>query len=444
MSHPDATDLATQLAQGRISSRDLVRSSLDAISRSAVHAFVHVDAQAALEQADAADRRRAAGQSLGALDGLPVAIKSNIAVSEWPHSAGLRFRRDDLALHDAFIVQRLRKAGAVLLGLTGMDEGALGAEGMNPWYGTVHNPRRPGYSAGGSSSGSGAAVVAGQCAFALGTDTIGSVRIPASFCGCVGYKPSFGLLSVSDVVPVHLRFDHVGLLTRSVRDLEWLLPSLAAHDPASKVSVPVTLQASSARLRGARIGFATGLDAFHPEDAVQAGFALAVDAARRRGAELVPIDLSRWDLPRVRRAILALCEVQMWQVHRDRTVRRPEDFSDGLRAFIRYGGKLAADEIRQAEERIAGFYRDWTAATAPLQATLLPTTACRAFPHGERRPQNTADLTAIASATGEPAIAVPVPIRDEMLPASVQLVGHRSRDPDLVVLATELEEHLAD
>ncbi len=439
----DATALLADLATGRTSAVALTRDCLDGIAASTLGAFTFVDPDEALRLAAASDARRAAGRVVGPLDGLPVALKANMAVRHWPQTAGLRFRRDDLARDDAFIVRRLRAAGAVPIGLTAMDEGALGAEGANQWYGTTHNPRRYGYSAGGSSSGAGAAVAAGLCAFALGTDTIGSVRIPASFCGCVGLKPSYGLLSVADVVPVHLRFDHVGPLTRSLRDLRWLLPALAAYDPACPVSVPLTLDRGSPTLRGARVGYLTGLESLRLEPAVADAYARAIETAGRRGAELIALDAARWDLPRLRRAILALCEVQMWREHGARANARPEDFSDGLRAFIRYGGKLDRDEIEKAEARIAAFYRDWQSATDSLTACLAPTTAGRAFANGERRPQNTADLTAIASATGQPALSMPLAVPGEPLPAALQWIGRSGHDLALVSLAQDLESELA-
>lgn len=439
----DATALLADLASGRTSAVALTREYLDRIAGSSLGAFTFVDPEESLRCAAMSDARRAAGRAVGPLEGLPVALKANMAVRNWPHTAGLRFRRDDLARDDAFIVRRLRDLGAVPIGLTAMDEGALGAEGVNPWYGTTHNPRRHGYSAGGSSSGAAAAVAGGLCAFALGTDTIGSVRIPASFCGCVGLKPSYGLLSVRDVVPVHLRFDHVGPLTRSLRDLRWLLPALAAYDAGCPVSLPTALDRRSAPLRGTRIGFLTGLEPLRLEPLVAAAYDQAIDAAQRRGAELVPIDATRWDLPRLRRAVLALCELQMWREHGGRATARPEDFSDGLRAFIRYGGKLEREDVEQAEARIANFYREWKSATASLAACLTPTTACRAFAHGERRPHNTADLTAIASVTGQPALSMPLRIPGEQLPVGLQWIGQNGRDLALIAFAQDLEAELA-
>ncbi len=438
----DATDLSAALAARNVRSEALTSNYLDAIARHDGGAYTFVDAEGAMAAARASDARWAVGESLGPLDGLPVALKANIAVRDWPHTAGLRFRRDDHAMNDSFIVSRLRRAGAVLLGLTAMDEGALGAEGMNPWYGVTHNPLRRGYSAGGSSAGSGAAIAADLCALALGTDTIGSVRIPASFCGCVALKPSYGLLSVGDVVPVHLRFDHVGLLAHSVRDLALALPSLAAPDPHCRVSLPMKLTAARDAASTLRLGYAVGLDAFSLEEPVLEAYNRAIAAARSLGADLQPVDLSRWDVPRMRRGILALCESQMWRVHGERSTTRPEDFSDGLRAFIRYGGKLTAGELAQAEARIAGFYADWMKVMSGVDAVMLPTTACRAFPHRERRPQNTADLTAIASATGLPAISLPIACLDTdgtaPLPAGLQLIGRAADDLNLIELAERI------
>jgi Asp-tRNA(Asn)/Glu-tRNA(Gln) amidotransferase A subunit family amidase len=133
----------------------------------------------------------------------------------------------------------------------------------------------------------------------------------------------------------------------------------------------------------------------------------------------------------------------MWREHGARASARPEDFSDSLRAFIRYGGKLERTEIEQAESRIASFYRDWQIATSALTACLTPTTAGRAFAHGERPPQNSADLTAIASATGQPALSMPLALPGEVLPAGLQWIGQSGRDLALVSLAQELETELA-
>lgn len=430
-----------ELQAGTLSSEQVTVQCLQAIAarNTQLCAFTFVDAQNALGAARRSDARRQNGTELGPLDGLPIALKANIAVRGWPLTAGLRYRRSDRASDDASLTQRLRAAGAVLLGQTNMDEGALGAEGLNPWYGSTDNPWRSGWSAGGSSSGSAVSVAAGLVPLALGTDTIGSLRIPASFCGIAALKPTYGLLSVRGIVPVHLRFDHAGPMALRVEELRAALIALAAFDPQNNVSIALELK--SARAAGSRvtIAYGVGLDSFQITSDVVAAYNEGLAALRAAGHQLVPIDLSRWDLPRLRRAILTLCEVQMWRVHRQRLNEQADDFSDGLRAFIRYGGKLGADDIHAAELRISQFIADWTRAMAPFDVCVLPTTACASFPQRERHPQNTADLTAIASATGTPALSLPLPSDADALPAGLQLLGPMRSDLELLRIGAELQ-----
>ena len=435
---------ARGLAAGQFSALELVDDCLAAIAleNAGLGAWVYVDSGTARESARRSDLRRAAGTSLGPLDGVPVGIKANVAIEDWPCTAGLRFRLDERASTDAFVVQRLRAAGAVLLGSTNMDEGALGAEGANPWYGTTQNPRRPGWSSGGSSSGSGAAVAADHCGFALGTDTIGSIRIPASFCGVIGMKPSHGLISTGGVVPVHLRFDHVGPLVKSAEDLALVLPILAGYDPGSRVSFPLELRPPRPADTHRTIGFGVGFDGLSVKEEVVNAYNRGLAALRGLGAQLVPVDMRRWDLARLRRAILALCEREMWREHGERITARPEDFSDGLRAFIRYGGRLADKDLAAAEQRIAQFQSEWSVQMAPLDAVVLPTVPCPAFPHGERHPHNTAELTAVATGAALPAVSLPLPVPAGELPIGLQLIGHRGGELDLAALAVELEAAL--
>lgn len=441
----DLVGCAQALASGTLTASALVEQCLGAIARdnASLGAWTFVDAQAARAAAAAADDRRRGHASRGPLDGIPVAVKGNVAVKGWPLTAGLRFRAESRAETDAFVVTRLREAGAVLLGATNMDEGALGAEGVNAWYGTIHNPLRQGYSPGGSSGGSAAAVAAHHCIAAIGTDTIGSVRIPAAFCGIAGLKPSHALLSLRGVVPVHPRFDHVGPLAKRARDLPLLLAALAAYDPASPVSFPLPLAPARRGDAPRKIGYCVGFDELAVTESVVGAYNRGLAALRALGWQLLPVDLRRWDLPRLRRAILALCEREMWRTHGDRTSTRPDDFSEGLRAFIRFGGKLGPSELAAAEERIAAFQSQWSALMDPLDAVVLPTTPCTAFPHGERHPYNTADLTAVATGAALPALSLPLPRAPHAMPAGLQLVGHRGGELDLAAMAATLEDALA-
>ena len=442
----DATEAAAALRCGEFTALDLLEDCLAALSREnpSVGAWTFVDAAGARAAARAADERFARGAALGPLDGLPCGIKANVAVAGWPHTAGLRFRASEFASADAFAIARLRAAGVVLLGTTNMDEGALGAAGMNPWYGVTQNPQLRGHSSGGSSSGSAAAVAARHCPLSIGSDTIGSLRIPAAFCGAASLKPTSGLVSLGGVVPVHPRFDHLGPILRSARDLAPMLQVLAGYDPACQVSFPVALAPIRPEgVAGLTLGYAVGLGEHAVAPEVVAAYNRGIAALRALGAQLVPVDLRRWDLARVRRAILALCELEMWRVHRQRVVERPDDFSDGLRAFIRFGGKLSTEDVDGAERRIAAFTTEWQAATRPFEAVVMPTVACTAFPHGERHPHNTADLTAIASATRAPAASVPLPVPPGVLPVGLQLVGAVNGDLRVCQLAETLQAEFA-
>lgn len=433
------TEAAMALARGECTSGALTEACLAAIARDngRLNAFVFIDAAGALRAAQAADERRRRGAGLGELDGIPVAIKANVAVAGWPHSAGLRFRRETFADEDAHAVARLREAGAVLLGSTNMDEGALGATGANPWFGNTQHPAREGFSPGGSSSGSAVAVAAGLCSWALGTDTIGSIRIPAAFCGVSGLKPSTGLVSVRGVVPVHPRFDHLGPIVRAAGDLAPALRAMAGYDPRCSVSFPWTLQPPKAAGAMRQLGFGVGLEREAIAPQVVNAYNHGIAAFRRLGVQLTPIDLRRWDLARVRRAILALCEHEMWRAHRERINEAPSDYSDPLRAFIRFGGRLAAEDLARSETRIANFRSDWLAQTAPLDAVILPATACTAYPFAERHPDNTAELTAIATAAGVPALSVPLPVDAGELPVGLQIIGRPGGDLDLLQLAAD-------
>ena len=184
----DLTALSAALSSGGIGSVELVGQTLAAIdaSQPVLNSYIAVDADAALSAAAASDRRRARGEA-GALEGLPVAVKDNIDAAGFATTAGMDTRRHAApAAQDSPAVAALRAAGAVIVGKLNLHEAAMGADSDNPFYGACHNPHRPGYTPGGSSGGSGAAVAAGLCAAALGTDTMGSVRIPASYCGVVG------------------------------------------------------------------------------------------------------------------------------------------------------------------------------------------------------------------------------------------------------------------
>ena len=282
LSRAPLTCVLHALASGRCTSEALTRDCLAAIERDrGLNAWTWVDGEGALAAARASDARRAQGRRVGRLDGVPLAIKDNVDVEGMPTSLGLGGREVAPARHDAVIVDRLRGAGAVLLGKTNCDEAVLGTIGRNPVFGDVGNPMHPGRAAGGSSAGSAAAVAAGHAVAAIGTDTMGSVRIPAAFCGLVGLKPTFGELAMHGVAPALRRADTVGLLVRAVEDAGLLLPLLAggdsAHADAWQLHLPLALPDWAPGQ--VRAGVVADLAALGTDRQVIDAFALAMERA---------------------------------------------------------------------------------------------------------------------------------------------------------------------
>ncbi|MCH7911153.1 MAG: amidase, partial [Candidatus Hydrogenedentes bacterium] len=214
------TTIADLIRSGQHTSEEITRAYLERIDRynPILNAYLHVFEKQALAQAAAMDREVASGKIRGPLHGVPIAVKDIIDIEGTVTTAGGVLLPDVPAAEDAPVIARLRDAGAVILGKLNLHEYAWGGTTNNPHYGHCFNPWKEGYSPGGSSGGAGAAVSAGLCAAALGTDTLGSVRIPSSYCGCVGIKPTARRVSNRGVYPLSWSMDNVGLLTRRVQD----------------------------------------------------------------------------------------------------------------------------------------------------------------------------------------------------------------------------------
>jgi aspartyl-tRNA(Asn)/glutamyl-tRNA(Gln) amidotransferase subunit A len=410
--------------------------------------FSHVaedDARRAVQESAA---RLATPSAARPLEGLLVGLKGNIAVRGWPYEGGLSVRSGQTAAEDAPVVARLRAAGAVLLGQTAMDEGALAADGVSS-KGPIRLPLDPTRSTGGSSGGSAGALAAGLCDLALGTDTIGSVRIPAALCGIAAIKPSFGRISTRDVLPVHPRFDHVGPMARRVADLAMMLAVVGIHDPLHALSIDYSTadandtEGGEARgnrsLAGRRIGYAIGFDELSPTSEVIDGYNASLARLRELGAELVPIDLRPLDLRRTRRAVFALCEHEMWRTHRQGLEARPEDYSPRLRDLLEYGSSLTAKRLLDLEARVVEMQFAWEARVADLYACVTPTAPVTAFEHDGQAPDTLADLTVIGTAAAVPAASVPCPVPTGALPVGLQVLTPRGQDARALALAGLLE-----
>ena len=399
------------------------------IERDDLNAWCHLDLEAARAAALASDHRAANAQSLSAIDGCLIGIKANIAVAGWPWAGGLRSRQHARADDDAAVIKRLRAAGAILLGQTTMDAGALGASGRS-MQGAIRHPLDPTLSVGGSSGGSAAAVAAGHCDAALGSDTIGSVRIPAALCGIVGVKPSPGRLSLKGVLPVHEDFDHLGPLTREVTLTRGLLETLGALDKSTE-PLPGKLRCAVMTSFGD-----VALDAD-----IEADFRRAIDRYANRYAapeRLEPLSENNepLSLRKVRRAIFSLCEHRMWLAHREHLEKNPNDFDEPLRGMLEFGGQLDDTKLDRYRTTIEEFAAHWREMTRGFDIVLLPTSPIPAFAHALPTPDSLADLTVIATATGSPAATLP--IAREGLPAGLQIIGRPGHDELVMAFADAL------
>lgn len=408
-----------------------VAACLAAIARddARLKAFVVVTAEDARRAAQAAEERLAAGRPLGPLDGLVFAVKDNIDVAGLPTTGGIAHYRGTLAASDAPVVARLRAAGAVLIGKTNLHEAALGATSDNPWFGRVDHPARPGFTPGGSSGGSAAAVAAGMCDFALGTDTMGSVRIPASYCGIAGFKPSVGALSIEGVMPLSPRLDHVGLLARRVATLA----------DAFGVLCPSVRPAGHARNanRLADITAAIGVDD------IDAAVTRMMDDARgclgRAGFEIVSGVLPGWDRERLRRDCFVLSEVDAARVHAAGMAADAGGFSPALRGMLEFGARQTPEKVAALLTRIEAAQRAVDALFDDCAAAMLPTMAHGAFAHGATVPLNQADYTVPANVAGAPAMSLPWGSDARGMPLGLQLLARRGDDHALLALARRVE-----
>jgi aspartyl-tRNA(Asn)/glutamyl-tRNA(Gln) amidotransferase subunit A len=373
-----------------------------------LRAFLTIDAAGARQAAWEAERRRAEGRPLSPIDGLPIGIKANIAVQGWEFHAGIQAYHHRIAPQDATCVTQLRAGGAVLLGVLNMDEAALGDTTDNPHFGRTENPLRPGFTAGGSSGGAAAAVAAGLCDAALGTDTLGSVRIPAAYCGIIGHKPPHSQISTRGVVPLDPSLDSVGILAATVAIARAVRACLGNGPPA--VAEPL-------RAIGIFAADSTGIS-----PGVAKAFAGTVEKAKTLGLAVRPVPHFDRPLREIAKAALLVVELQAAATYKDVRGRDPAGFSEGFLGMLDWAEAQSSARQHDARTLLAKSAAEIRRLFAPFGAVLMPTTPTPAFAFGSRRPRDTAEFTALANIAGLAATAFPAGRRED-LPLSVQAVG---------------------
>ena len=438
------TRRSDRIDRGEVDVEALTRSFLDQAHATAasLNSYVLLLAASATTEARAAAERAARKQRLGPLDGIAVALKDNVDVAGFPTSNGFGGGPHRIPTEDAEIVRRLRAAGAVILGKLNMHEGAIGALTNNPHFGRTNNPHREGHSPGGSSGGSGAAVAAGLCCAAIGTDTGGSIRIPASYCGVVGLKPSFGLVSTRGIVPLSRRLDHAGPLTHTVADAALMMGVLAGFDARCVESRrgPTAFGIPAAgRLDGVRLGIIDKYAAEPVEPGVAAAFKAATDHCARLGAEIRQINMPSYNMLKGRRASFVRVEVEAAVVQGALYRSEPHRFSAEMRSYLDYGAKVPATRLVEVDLVMESAAFELARCLEEVDAVISPTTPQAAPRFDGPGPDSAGTFCTPANFSGFPAISVPMG-RDELgLPLGLQIIGALHQDVRLLQIAASVE-----
>ena len=396
----------------------------------------------------ASDKRRTEQQLLSPLDGVPIAIKDNLHIAGCSTMAGTGYDFSAEFKTTSSVVTQLEAAGAIIIGKCNMDEAALGASTSNPFYGQCHNPAYPGMTPGGSSGGSAAAVAAGFAAASLGTDTMGSVRIPAAYCGLWGIKPTNGHISTEGLVPLSTTLDCIGPLAHNAADLKLMLQ----HMTDSEVSA-TPLHTS---INGLHIGIAPPALLSENEPEVAAAFTQLLQRLSDTGCTTETTVIEPWNPGQLRRDGLILTEVEASNTLATALKHHPDAFSTSFKKLMAYGQSVSEERLATSIARIEATKAATLQCLEEHDALLLPTAPQLAFPTENKAPANQADYCALANAAGCPAVSFPIPVpiasssesaretngkstrADQQ--ASAQLIGRPGADFQLLEIATMVAE----
>ncbi|MDR7421452.1 MAG: amidase [Armatimonadota bacterium] len=456
LTHRSAVQLARAIREGRTTARAAVEAYLSRIAAvdPQVRAYVTMLTDRARAQAEALDAEARAGRLRGPLHGVPVAVKDLLAVRGVVMRAGSSVLEEVPAAEDATVVRRLEEAGAIVLGTTALHEVALGVTSVNPAGQTPRNPWGLDRITGGSSGGSAAAVAARLAAAAIGSDTGGSIRIPAGYCGIVGLKPTFGRVSRAGALPLAGSFDTVGPMTRTVEDAASLLEAIAGHDPADPASrdhpTEPYLEATRRDPGPVRLGRLAG--PFFEDDldpAVAAALDAALTAALGAGWTVQDVRLQTVADAQAAQVVVLLAEAAAF--HAARFPGRWDRYAPDVRALLEQGRATPPEAVaaaREALSRVQAEVADVFARVDVLLGPALPGGAPRAAevhpdaPSWMEARRRIARFSRLYNATGLPALVLPAGLTSEGLPVGVQLAAPAFGESRLLAAARRLEAAL--
>ncbi len=431
-------DLAAALRERRLSPVEVVNTLLERIESedAKLNAFITVLPERAREEAARAEKEMLAGEYRGPLHGVPVGVKDLICTEGVRTTMGSAFFEDYVPDHSATVVSKLEEAGAILIGKTNTHEFAYGPTGDSSHFGPTRNPHDPGRIPGGSSGGSGAAVAAGLCYAALGSDTAASIRVPAALCGVVGMKPTFGRVSKSGAFPLAWTLDHVGPLSHTVEDNALLLNVLAGYDAQDPYSVDRPAEDFTRdlqrRVRGGVVGMPTSHYFEHAEDEVKRRVREAVEVFRSLGAEVREVEIPH--LPETLKAQRIILAVEAYAIHKERLENEPERFGDEISSRLRDAEHLKAHRYAKAQQvtkrrsleefgRILEEVDVLLTPTVPIAATEIGQREIKIDDHEELVFSALTRLTGPTNLNGLPSLSVPCGLTRSGLPVGLQIIG---------------------